>query len=277
MTLLSYLLLRFLRIRHDNPRYVPGRYLKKRWQQWLPLPVKKRVARAVDSQYSMQEHGGIIALGASLDGRSASSQMNGSLERATAQDENGEPDRRTSVRSVMTLPVYTADAQPTEKILGREGERGGIDTVVEFPETAEDEEARREEELESLYQIRAARRQERANRSERRQARREARSRGDATTLERLRSISRRGTSSSTLPPSTERNAAAMLREHQARDRGRRISSVSYMDLGIARHDGSRVSQRNLAIEIYPPTNKIHRSAQAPTIQNEPFSMTRQA
>jgi hypothetical protein len=54
-------------------------------------------------------------------------------------------DRNTSVRSVMTLPAYRQKATDTEQVLGREGERDGIDVVVEFP-TAEDEEAMRDDE-----------------------------------------------------------------------------------------------------------------------------------
>ena len=69
-------------------------------------------------------------------------------------------DRNTSVRSVMTLPAYSQAPKETEQVIGREGERAGMDTVVEFPEDPAEEEARREEEMESLYQIRQARRQE---------------------------------------------------------------------------------------------------------------------
>jgi hypothetical protein len=35
--------------------------------------------------------------------------------------------------------------------------------------------------------------------------------------------------------------AAAMIAEHQSRNRDRRVSSVSYADLGVARHDGTRI------------------------------------
>ena len=69
-------------------------------------------------------------------------------------------DRNTSVRSVMTLPAYRPKATEQELVLGREGERDGIDIVVEL-QTAEDEEALRDEEMEALYQIRAARRRNR--------------------------------------------------------------------------------------------------------------------
>jgi hypothetical protein len=35
--------------------------------------------------------------------------------------------------------------------------------------------------------------------------------------------------------------ATAMIAEHQSRNRDRRVSSVSYADLGVARHDGTRI------------------------------------
>lgn len=134
----------------------------------------------------------------------------------------------------MTLPPYSADVRETEQVIGREGDRGGIDTVVEFPENPEEEEARRDEEMESLYQIRQQRRVERQERDARRQRRNAARSRGDVAELARLRAerLARR---------TNESSSSTMLEEHQAKDRGRKISSVSYLDLGVARHDGSRI------------------------------------
>ncbi|KAF2203142.1 hypothetical protein GQ43DRAFT_282448 [Delitschia confertaspora ATCC 74209] len=142
-------------------------------------------------------------------------------------------DRNTSIRSVMTLPAYSPAARENERILAREGERGGIDTVLEFPEALDEEEQRREEEMESLYQIRLARRQEAAEREERRRLRREARARGDQETVARLR---------------READAAAgeslsqiLIAAHHSRDRERRVSSVQYGDLGVARHDGTRL------------------------------------
>lgn len=146
-----------------------------------------------------------------------------------------DPNRRTSVRSIISLPAYSADARPTEQIIGREGDRDGIDTVVELPETIEEEENRREDEMESLYQIRQQRRRERAEREERRQRRREARSRGDVAELARLRTERARRRNNN------EPDSSQMLEEHQGKDRGRKFSSVSYLDLGVARHDGSRI------------------------------------
>lgn len=136
----------------------------------------------------------------------------------------------------MTLPAYSAVPRDNEGVLGREGERAGMDTVVEFPESTAEDEARREEEMESLYQIRLQRRQELAEREEMRRLRREARNRGDIPALRRLRMQS--------MHRSAEREelaSAAMMVEHQSRSRERRVSAVSYGELGLARHDGSRV------------------------------------
>lgn len=136
----------------------------------------------------------------------------------------------------MTLPAYSKSVRENERVLAREGERGGIDTVVEASETAEEEENRREEEMESLYQIRVQRRREITEREERREARRDARRREDYTTLAAMRQESvwraqQRVTA----------GAAAMIAEHRRNSRERRVSAVAYGDLGVARHDGTRL------------------------------------
>jgi hypothetical protein len=136
----------------------------------------------------------------------------------------------------MTLPAYSKSVRENERVLAREGERGGIDTVVEASETLEEEENRREEEMESLYQIRVQRRREITEREQRREARRDARRREDYTTLATMRQESvwraqQRATA----------GAAAMIAEHRAASRERRVSAVSYGDLGVARHDGTRL------------------------------------
>ena len=128
-------------------------------------------------------------------------------------------------------------AHPTEQILGREGERAGIDVVVEFPETVEEEEERREDEMESLYQIRVARREEHAEREERRRLRREARERGDWDAYEELRRQARQRAQDSL----GTRVSEQLIAEHQTADRSRRVSSVQYAELGVARHDGTRL------------------------------------
>jgi hypothetical protein len=141
----------------------------------------------------------------------------------------------------MTLPAYSQAPKESEQVIGREGERAGMDTVVEFPETVDDEEARRDDEMESLYQIRLARRREIAERERRRQERREARERGDWERLEELRLQSRLRADSANAGSNTDLTAAAMLAEHQSRGRERRVSSVSYADVGHVRHDGTRL------------------------------------
>ena len=55
-------------------------------------------------------------------------------------------DRNTSIRSVMTLPAYSSAARENERVLGREGERAGMDNVIELPETQDEEEMQRDEE-----------------------------------------------------------------------------------------------------------------------------------
>lgn len=154
----------------------------------------------------------------------------------------------------MTLPPYHPTPHAHERLIAREGERAGVDTVIEFPETAEEEEERREQDMESLYQIRQARRQEINERNDRRRERQEAREAGDWARLEQLRlqsdarararagSSASIGSSTTSLPIATA-NASSLIAEHNNRNssRDRRVSSVSYADLGLARHDGSRL------------------------------------
>ncbi|TEA18564.1 hypothetical protein C8034_v010143 [Colletotrichum sidae] len=142
--------------------------------------------------------------------------------------------RNTSIRSIMTLPAYRPDANDNEQVLGREGERGGVDVVIEYP-TEENDEELRDQEMEALYRIRLARRQELAEREERRRERREARERNDHVALETLRARARDASNNSVV---------TVLREEHERlkaERQRAVSSVSYADLGVARHDGTRI------------------------------------
>ncbi|KAH8719454.1 hypothetical protein GQ44DRAFT_623510 [Phaeosphaeriaceae sp. PMI808] len=175
--------------------------------------------------------------GGTTGSREMSGAANGPVS-SEAQNRNttaGGVDRNTSVRSVMTLPAYAPAARADERVLGREGERAGMDNVIELPEAADDEELRREEEMESLYQIRLARRVEATDREARRQARRDARARGD---VQALADIRRRAEEAADLSVSQ-----MLIAEHQAnaRNRDRRVSSVAYGDLGVARHDGTRL------------------------------------
>ncbi|WQF87801.1 hypothetical protein CDEST_12815 [Colletotrichum destructivum] len=151
-----------------------------------------------------------------------------------ARSPNSAVNRNTSIRSVMTLPAYRLDPNDNEQVLGREGERGGVDVVIEYP-TEENEEDLRDQEMEALYQIRLARRQELAERDERRRERHEARERGDLVALDNIRTRARNASNNSVV---------AVLREEHERlknERLRAVSSVSYADLGVARHDGTRL------------------------------------
>ncbi|KAK4177750.1 hypothetical protein QBC36DRAFT_326377 [Triangularia setosa] len=145
-------------------------------------------------------------------------------------------DRSTSVRSVMTLPVYRPKATENEQVLGREGERDGIDVVVEMP-TAEQEEELREQEMEALYQIRAARRRQLADREERRRLRREAREANDVVAMRELRERGRSVAAINTVEIEELRNEHERLKETRARA----VSTVAYGDLGVARADGTRI------------------------------------
>ncbi|KAL9619219.1 MAG: hypothetical protein Q9160_006154 [Pyrenula sp. 1 TL-2023] len=225
----SYYLLRRIRRQNYNPKYVPGSYLKRKWQSWVPR--------------SRSKYGYISSRNGHSRGASEASYTPtpnaGATEDTVAEAAAAAGvDRNTSVRSVMTLPPYSYVPHQTEEVIGREGERGGMDVVVEYPETGEEEETRREDQMESLYQIRQARRQEVAEREDRRQARRDARARGDHQRLEELRRESR-------IRADNNNNGTALstqlLAEHQSRGRERRVSEVAYASVGHVRHDGTRL------------------------------------
>ncbi|KAI0474855.1 hypothetical protein F4859DRAFT_81071 [Xylaria cf. heliscus] len=143
-------------------------------------------------------------------------------------------DRNTSIRSIMTLPKYTNTANEDEQVLGRAGERDGIDVILEMP-SDEQHEALRDEEMETMYQIRLARRQQNADREERRRLTQIARERGDTEALAELRARRRAENEDTTIEEL--RDAQGQIRTR----RDRAVSSVSYHDLGVARHDGSRI------------------------------------
>ena len=217
-----YNMLRRWRAQGKSPKYIPSKFLRKKWEQWQPRgkynAVQDRDLSSTNTAYNGNELESGTGVAASVD-------------------------RNTSVRSVMTLPAYSRTPKESEQVIGREGERSGMDTVVEFPETADDEENRREEQMESLYQIRLARRREIADREERRRERREARERGDTARLEELRRESRQRADENTasLSAGISVSAATLIAEHQSRGRERRVSSVAYGSLGEVRHDGTRL------------------------------------
>lgn len=110
--------------------------------------------------------------------------------------------------------------------------------MVEFPETVDEEEQQREREMEALYQVRLARRRENEAREERRRLRREARERGDFAALREIADRQRASSNASAGQTIEELRA-----EHDRikKERQRAVSSVSYADLGVARHDGTRI------------------------------------
>ncbi|EXJ78970.1 hypothetical protein A1O3_08470 [Capronia epimyces CBS 606.96] len=221
LSVVFYSFLRRWKIQGKSPRYVPTKFLKSKWQTWTP-----------GGKYSAVRNRDLLSTSTAYNGNDV-----GGAEPATGVDRN------TSVRSVITLPAYSHTPKDTEQVLGREGEREGMDTVIEFPETQEEEEARREDLMDSLYQIRLARRREIAEREERRRERREARERGDTARLEELRRQSQRRASESvsSLNGGVSLSAATLLAEHQSRGRETRVSSVAYGSLGEVRHDGTRI------------------------------------
>jgi hypothetical protein len=222
--------LRGVRRKHYNPKYIPTKFLKQKWRDWKPRTIYTHVESQTDSNRNSRN------INTSYNPTNTVSGGAGGAGGA------GGVDRNTSIRSIITLPGYTPAPRASEQVLGREGERAGMDVVVEFPETGEEEETRREDQMESLYQIRLARRQEIAERERRRQERRDARAQGDWARLEELRLESRaRAEADAANASQTNLSAQAMIAEHQSRGRDRRISSVSYASVGHVRHDGTRL------------------------------------
>ncbi|CZT09649.1 hypothetical protein WAI453_004684 [Rhynchosporium graminicola] len=222
--LLGFYMLRRTRVHHKNPKYIPTPFLKKAWQKWNPSPSHYKLPNANESLEPVSAR------------NARSSHPPNSFDAAAVATAG--VDRNTSVRSVMTLPAYRPNALGNEQVLGREGDRGGIDVVIEFPENQDDEESRREEEMEALYQVRLARRRENEEREERRRLRREARERGDQVALRELSARARTASGASAGQTVEELRA-----EHERikKERQRAVSSVSYGDLGVARHDGTRL------------------------------------
>lgn len=225
MAITVYIFLRRLRALNKSPKLLPGKFLKRKWQQWQPKPTYKFVNSAERGENTTNAH----------------TAYQGREEDAAVNTVPVGVNRNTSVSSVMSLPAYSQTPKETEQVLGREGERGGMDTVVEFPETTEEEEAVREVEMESLYQIRQARRRELAEREGRRRERREARERGDWQRLEQLQQESQQRTEAPNNASTGNLTADVLIAEHQSRPKERRVSSVAYGEIGEVRHDGTRV------------------------------------
>lgn len=229
--------LRRTRAKHKNPKYVPTNFLKKLWEKWEPGPIHYRLPDTNDHLEPQRTVGSSRSAQPPASFDTAASRAVTTANNDAATSTVG-VDRNTSVRSVMTLPAYYPSARESEQVLGREGERGGIDVVIEFPEGADEEEERREAEMEALYQVRLARRRENEEREERRRLRREARERGDYVALRELQARARAGSAAS-----GQRTVEELRAEHDRmkKERQRAVSSVSYGDLGVARHDGTRL------------------------------------
>ena len=231
--LLFFLLLYRIRLKYKNPKYVPTSFLKKVWRNWEPAPKHHRLP---DTNEHLEPISGARA-GRIRPPSSFDANARDAIESSDFATTGAGVDRNTSVRSVMTLPAYHPSPRQNEQVLGREGERGGIDVVIEFPETVDEEEQQREEEMEALYQVRVARRRENEEREERRRLRREARERGDHVALRELQARARTASAAS-----AGQTADELRLEHaRLKERQRAVSSVSYGDLGVARHDGTRV------------------------------------
>ena len=151
--------------------------------------------------------------------------------------------------------------------------------MVEFPETEEDVEERREEEMEALFNIRQARRREAEDRANRRLERQQARERGDWRRLDELEQESHarardraasdatllsvggesgtnsRSNSTTNLVAPNQDSAyliAQLTSLRETNQRKRRVSSVSYAELGLARHDGSRIRADSMESDHRP-------------------------
>ncbi|KAI9834621.1 MAG: hypothetical protein M1826_000023 [Phylliscum demangeonii] len=246
--ILGWAFLRAVRVRSPNPRFLPTRYLQRKWRAWTSKNKEARGGKYNQAPLQDVE----ITTATESSPRSGDEAVDGET------DAHDRVDRHTSVRSIMTLPAYRPTAAESEQILGREGERAGIDVVIEFPETAEEEEDRRADDAATMYQTRLARRAEAAEREDWRRRRQEARDRGDGAALEALRIERRAARQRAESGPDANLAAAASTTSFPASlvslasvgvTRDRRVSSVSYADVGLARHDGSRLRSSSDAAE----------------------------
>ncbi|KAK1778287.1 hypothetical protein QBC45DRAFT_166558 [Copromyces sp. CBS 386.78] len=228
------LTLRAIRARHPNPKYVPTPFFKRLWTNWKVPPVKHAYAQAgSDEEYNSHNRANQDNMEEALTTVNArTAAAGGTGAGGTAAEVN----RNQSIRSIMTLPAYRPAPAENEQVLGREGERDGIDVVVEMP-TAEDEEHLRDEEMEALYQIRVARRRANQEREERRRLRQEARQTHNSAALRQIREQARVQTTRNTEELEVLREEHNRIREL----RSRATSSVQYADLGVARADGTRI------------------------------------
>lgn len=163
--------------------------------------------------------------------------------RSSAELNHELPDRRVSTRSIATLPVYHERAGDDELVIGLEGERSGVDHVVTLPEPESDLEAQREQEMAALYRVRQLRR---ALRDRLRDLRAQIAAAKEAhhprSEIRQLGLSIEQEESRFALLIAEAQEATELVR---SRGRSRRVSSVSYLDVGLARHDGSRVREHS--------------------------------
>lgn len=228
---LLFIYIRSLRVRHPEPKYIPTPFLKRIWENWTPSSARyMRPAGDGNGRW-----GGPGTRGDQRNGQSSSEATLTTEPMQSSSNATVTIDRHTSVRSVMTLPEYRTKITEGEQVLGVEGERDGIDVVVEMP-TAEEEEALRDEEMEGLFQIREARRRQAAEREQRNQRREQARAGNDVVAMRAIRDEARAARASNT----EEIEALRELQDQAKRNRQRAVSSVSYAEIGLVRHDGTR-------------------------------------
>lgn len=226
----SWILVRSLRARYPEPKYIPTPFLKRLWTRWTPSNMNyQRPAAEGENRWGGASRSGAPGLGNTDNSYQGSEQMRSSPQATAAVD------RHASVRSVMTLPAYRPKANDGEEVLGVEGERDGIDVVVEMP-TAEQDEVMRDQEMDALFQIRQARRRQLEERDAMQARREEARAANDAVAMRALRNQAREARVQHT----EEIEALRGMQENAKETRQRAISAVSYAGIGEVRHDGSR-------------------------------------
>lgn len=244
------------------------------WRKRRSIDRHRRLASADDSELQPQTS---QTTGPSSGGTTIRRQSSN----ATTANVNHRLSTR-SIGSIMTLPPYKEVPGETEEVIAREGEREGLDYIVEGPETQEELEARRQEEVAAIYRVQQTRRRELEERAERRRARRaalEAQDYREVARLDRAAALARqRAQNTSTTSVGQDSQASgrsgrsgsdanslgavieglepgsgALLAElQQIRSRGRRVSSVTYADIGTQRHDGSRLRAHSIEDDSQP-------------------------
>src|SRR5579871_4435863 len=114
-----YTILRRLRVQNSKPKYIPTSFLKQRWYSWSP---QNRYGQVVSNERTHNRSRNLSTTNTSYNPTSNDAEETAATAAAAAGI-----DRNTSVRSVMTLPAYSQAPKETEQVIGREGERAGMD------------------------------------------------------------------------------------------------------------------------------------------------------